>query len=149
MGDQTRHFTATIPASTPVASPVTVAIAVPPMIVRSVHWRVPHGPMGNLGWRLAMGGVQVLPSPGAAGTFAGDQWIVANQEANTWYPEGAPDSGAWQVIGYNTGTNQHSVYLTFELDFPSKPVQLRPLFVPHDLSSSPDLSMAGPPVRRR
>lgn len=139
MPREVRHFTATIPASTPLTAPVTVPIAMPPRIVRSVYWRVPNGPMGVFGWQLAMGGVIVLPT-------AGDLYVVANDEHDTWYPEGHPDSGAWQVIGYNTGTSPHSVYLAFSVDFP---VPARALRAPVDFTAPPfvpDLSKAGPPL---
>lgn len=142
MAREVRHFTATIPAGTPLATPATVAIAMPPRIVRSVYWRVPNGPMGQFGWQLAMGGVKVLPT-------GGDAFVIANDEHDTWYPDDHPDSGAWQVIGYNTGANPHSVYLAFSVDFPSPPVQLRQLV---DFTSPPfalDLSQAGPPVPGR
>ena len=142
MPNEIRHFTATIPAGTPVTAPVTVAITMPPRVVRSVYWRVPNGPLGLFGWQLAMGGVRVIPA-------FGDLYVVANDEHDTWYPADHPDSGAWQVIGYNTGTNPHSVYLAFSVDFPSPEPRLR---VPLDFTAppfTPDLSQAGPPLPMR
>ena len=94
-------------------APVTVSIAFPPRIVRQIDWRVPNGPMGLMGWQLAMGGLQVIPTEG-------DKFILANDEHATFYPVNYPDSGAWQVIMYNTGTFAHSVYLTFHLDLPGR-----------------------------
>lgn len=141
MPGEIRQFTATVPAGTPQAAPATVAIGFPPRVVRRIDWRVPNGPMGVFGWRLAMGGVQVLPT-------AGDAWVLANDEAQTWHPEGAPDSGAWSVTGYNTGRYPHAVYLTFHLDLPVPPrpqVQLIPAAL---LGMSPDLAAVLPPGRR-
>ena len=139
MAREVRHFTATIPAGTPLASPVTVSIAMPPRVVRSVYWRVPAGAAGTMGWQLAMGGVVVIPT-------AGDKYIIANDEHDTWYPEDHPDSGAWQVIGYNTGANPHSVYLAFSVDFPYPDRAAVPVLTVRGLSCVPDLSAAGPPL---
>lgn len=137
-----RHYTATCPAGTPLASPFEVSVAFPPRIVRSVYWRVPNGPMGVFGWQLAMGGLVVFPT-------MSDQFVIANDEHDTWLPERAPDSGAWQVIMYNTGTHPHSVYLAFGLDLIDRPPPLAQLTHPIELGPAPDLSAAGPPVIRR
>lgn len=137
-----RHFTATVPAGTATTSPLTVPIAMPPRIVRQIDWRVPNGPMGVFGWQIAMGGVQVFP-------VAGDTWVLANDESGSWPVSDAPDSGAWQVIGYNTGANPHSVYLAFHCDLPVRAVAAAAPIPLLSLMSAPDLSKAGPPVQRR
>lgn len=141
MALEINHFTATIPAGTPIASPVTVAVTMPVRVVRSIYWRVPPGPMGVFGWQLAMGKVKVFPA-------TGDAYVVADGQDGTWEITDAPDGGTWQVIGYNTGANPHSVYLAFHCDLPEL---IRPVSAPLPagmLSSSPDLSHAGPPVVR-
>lgn len=133
MADQVRHFTATIPAGTPIAAPVVVDISFPPYIVESIEWRVPPGPLGVMGWRLTMGKVQVLPT-------AGDLWIIADDHSATIRPSPDLSSGAWQVTGYNTGANPHSVYLAFHLHLinPAPPaVQLVPAWM---LGTAPDLT---------
>lgn len=141
MADEIREAAATIPAHTPAAAPVTVDVSFPPRVVRSVSWRVPNGPMGVFGWRLTMGGVQVLPDAGVA-------WVLANDESGTWVTGAAPDSGAWAVTGYNTGAYPHTVYLTFHLDLPAarRPeIQLVPAAL---LGMAPDLARVLPPARR-
>lgn len=100
------QFDATIPADTPFETTVTVDVPFPASQVNKIRWRVPPGPRGNFGWCLSMGGVQVVPSD--VGTF-----IVADDESDDWEIDSLPDSGAWQVTGYNTGTFDHTVYLTF------------------------------------
>ena len=137
-----RHFTATIPAGTAATSPATVSIAMPPRVVRQIDWRVPNGPMGVFGWRIAMGGVQVFPG-------AGDLWVIANDEHGEWPVADAPDSGAWQVIGYNTGANPHSVYLAFHCDLPERPATRAAPIPLVSLFSAPDLSRQGPPIPGR
>lgn len=141
MALEVQHFTATVPAGTPLSAPVTVAIPMPVRVVTRIDWRVPNGPMGVFGWQIAMGRVKVFPS-------GGDLYVTANDEAGTWVVEGAPDSGAWQVIGYNTGANPHSVYLAFHVDLPAKPVKVPAEINVFSLYPGPDLAKAGPPVRR-
>lgn len=142
MARESRQFTATIPGGTLPAAPLVTDIPIPVGIVRQVRWRVPAGNLGLLGWRITMGGVQVLPS-------GGDPWVIADGQTGDWQLDGYPDSGAWQVTGYNTGSYAHSVYVTLDFD----PVTRAPVYpVPiaaTDLMLAPDLSRAGPPVRRR
>lgn len=141
MAVEIRHFTATIPAGTALASPATVALAMPVRRVSQVDWRVPKGPVGLLGFQLAMGGVKVLP--------LGDDWVIANGESGTWHLTDQPDSGAWQLRGYNTGAHAHSVYLAFHVDLVVT-VKAPPAPLPAlALMPAPDLSRAGPPVKGR
>lgn len=97
---------ATVPAGTAKSSPAVIPLTLGTLWVDKIRWRVPPGPRGNLGWYLSMGGVQVVPDD--AGNF-----IVADDEYDDWEIENLPDSGAWQLTGYNTGTYDHTVYLYF------------------------------------
>lgn len=133
MADEVRRFTATIPAGTPIITPVVIDISFPPRTVRTIDWRVPPGPTGTMGWRLSMGGVQVLPT-------RSDQWVIEDDHADTFVVDGYPDSGAWQVTGYNTGVNPHSVYLTFHLDLITTVKPVRALINPVALMPVPDAS---------
>lgn len=105
---EVRSFAATIPAGTPKNAPVTVDVSFPPRVVLAVSWQVPPGPSGLMGWRLTMsGGNPVIP--------AGDGWIIADNRSGSWPVAGQPDSGAWEVTGYNTDIFDHTVYLDFML----------------------------------
>lgn len=141
MPREIQHFTATIPANTPVKTPVTVNIPTSIRVVTRIDWRVPPGPMGVFGWQVAMGGIKLFPS-------GGDTYVVADGQSGTWEFEGAPDGGSWQVIGYNTGANAHSVALAFWCDLPERPVTVHPWLPPLALMPAPDLSHAGPPLAR-
>jgi hypothetical protein len=99
-------FIAVIPAGTPPQAMHTVNLNVGPDPVVSIHWRVPPGPRGHLGWFLAQSGVQVLPDQ--LGTL-----MVCDGEWDTWDVTGLQESGAWACVGYNTGTQDHSVMLEF------------------------------------
>lgn len=137
-----RHFTATIPAGTPITAPAVIDISFPVRTVRQIDWRVPNGPMGVFGWQIAMGKVKVFPT-------GGDLYVLANDETGNWPLVDAPDSGAWQVIGYNTGVYPHSVYLAFHCDLTSRPAPAPAPLPLYALAMAPDLSKAGPPVARR
>lgn len=113
MAYQVYPFQVTIPAGTAKSAPVTTALPMPIATIERIRWRVPVGARGTVGWQLAMGGLQVIPT--GIGSY-----IVANDEADDWDLSGLPDSGAWQLIGYNTGNFDHSVYLYFF----ATPVQL-------------------------
>lgn len=107
---EVRHYTVNTPAGTPIASPQVFPLVMPPRRVHLIQWRVPAGAAGLMGWRLTMGGVQVLPTPGT------DLWVIAAGESGSWNIEEFPDSGAWQVTSYNTGTFTHALYLAFHVD---------------------------------
>ena len=143
MASTIQHFTATIPAGTPAINPVVIPVTIPVMVVRQVDWKVPPGHMGTMSFLLAMSKVPVLPVHGQ------QVYVTADGKDGTWLLDGYPDSGAWQVIGYNTGAYPHSVLLTFHCDLPVRPPALRSNLSPYDLMPSPDLSKAGPPVKGR
>lgn len=140
MASEAREFIATIPAGTPIATPATVNITMPPRVVERIDWHIPRGALGVMGWRLTMGGVQVVPFPSTP-------WVITDGRSGSWQVEDLPDSGAWQVTGYNTGANPHSVYLTFHVRLPARRHDLRPLLRAAELGPAPDLSKAGPPLR--
>ena len=96
----------TIPHGTAKNALVSVNLPVGTNLVNKIRWRVPPGSRGNLGWYLSMGGVQVLPQN--AGGF-----VVADDEEDNWEIENLPDSGAWALTGYNTGTYDHEVLVYF------------------------------------
>jgi hypothetical protein len=99
-------LSATVPAGTVPPSPAVIQLPVGTNLIDKIRWRVPPGPRGNLSWYLAMGGVQVLPQ-------AGGGPVIADNEYAEWAIENLPDSGAWQLVGFNTGIYDHTVYLDF------------------------------------
>ena len=106
MARSVQLFTATVPAGTAKATPATIALAVGVATVEVIRWRVPPGPRGELGWQLAMGGLSVIPA-------GQGNWIVADDDDDTWHLADLPDEGEWQLRAYNTGQYDHSVYLEF------------------------------------
>lgn len=115
MATEVRSFDITIPAGTPVATPVTVDVSFPSMVTEVVEWHVPKGPSGLMGWRLTSGGGQVIPKNL-------NSWIVADGQGGNWTLEDLHTSGAWQVTGYNTGSFPHIVRIRFHTS-PVEPKQ--------------------------
>jgi hypothetical protein len=126
---EVRTFAATIPANTPQTSPAIVPITMPAREVAWVKWRVPPGPVGLMGWRLSMSNGQVLLP-------AGGGYIVTDNDGDTWTLYDQPDSGAWEVTGYNTDIYDHTVYLDFGVTVPgSAPAPVS--FIPSSSISQP------------
>lgn len=111
MADEVWVFSVTVPAGTASAAPQVTATTMPPRIVRRIEVTVPPGPAGSLGFRIGMAGQQVLP------VNAGS-WIITDNEHIGWDVSNLPDSGAWQVIGYNTGSQPHTIQVRYLVDVP-------------------------------
>lgn len=138
---------ATIPAGTPIASPVTIDVSIPQMITELVEWHLPKGSAGLVGWRLTSGGAAVLPKNFGA-------WIITQAEKGSWPVEGLHDSGKWEITGYNLGTFPHTVYVRFHASpIGSKAPWPNPVPIPLlTLTSAPDLTrvpVEALPSRRR
>jgi hypothetical protein len=104
MANEVRSFQATFPAGTDITSPLTINMGFPPRTVDTLELVIPPGPSGLMGFRITMGGTSVIPiQPGI--------WLITDDERITWKLDGYPNSGAWQIQGYNTDEYDHSVYL--------------------------------------
>lgn len=112
MSHLTQRFECVIPAGTPEATPVTIAMTFPPMIVQRLRVRVPSGPAGNMGWAIGAGGTAIVPRNAGA-------WMVMDDEAFEIDHEIGPNAGSWELFGWNTGTYPHTVYVTFFGDPPA------------------------------
>lgn len=99
------QFEPTVPNGTAQATPYSAPLTTPQYEVQLIRWRVPPGPQGNLGWQLLYSGSLVFPQNGL--------WIIADNEYATWELDELPTGGSWEFQGYNTGTYDHTVYLTF------------------------------------
>ena len=141
MAREIRHFTVSIAPGVQSINPQNTPITMPLRAVSRVDWRVPAGPLGLMGWHLSMDRTQLYPTDS-------DHWVIANGETGTWILDDAPQGGNWVLTGYNTGVHPHTVYLAFYCDPVVPPPARRRLISAVDLMPSPDLSQAGPPVRR-
>jgi hypothetical protein len=84
-------------------------VSFPPRKVDAVQVIVPPGPSGLVGWCVMNSRLRVIP-------YQSDPWIITAGESITWPLSRQITSGDWQVAGYNTGANDHSVYFRFLLD---------------------------------
>lgn len=108
MAVEVRTFDVTIPTGTAQASPITTDLVLPIRTVEGVELVIPDGCAGLVGFRLTMAGTPVIPTNLGA-------WLVSNGEVIRWPLEGYPDSGAWQLQGYNTDLFDHTIYVRFLL----------------------------------
>ena len=109
MAREVYRFAVAVPAGTAKTSPASIACPMPPRQVTRVEVKVPPGPHGLVGFQLASGGVPMIPLP--AGAF-----VVTDDEELGWDLEGQIDSGAWQVLAYNTGSFDHTLEVRFLCD---------------------------------
>ena len=127
MAREVRQFQVTVATGTTATNPQKTDLSMPARIVRRVTVRVPPGPRGNVGFQLGSGGQPFIPyNPG--------QWVVADDATIPLDLAGAIDSGAWQLIAYNTGTYTHDLFVTFELDLVQEVGATQPVaqYIPAD-----------------
>ena len=106
MAREIQRFAVIIPAGTTKAAALAFNLAMPARVVEEVEIVVPPGPRGEVGFQLGSSGSQIIPStPG--------QFVVTDDEIIHWPLEGQIDSGAWQMIAYNTGTFNHTIEVRF------------------------------------
>lgn len=101
-----RRFSATIPAGTAKAAPVLIKTTMPPYTIERVEVIVPPGPRGQAGFKLTVSGAQAIP-------YGNDDFFVADSEKIEWDLQGFPDSGDWGLLGYNLGTQNHTLEIRY------------------------------------
>jgi len=106
MAIEVQRFSVVVPAVTALAQAIVFPLSMPPRVVDEVEILVPPGPRGEVGFQLGSGGVQIIPVTTGA-------WEVTNDEVIHWPLEGQIDSGAWQLIAYNTGAFNHLIQVRF------------------------------------
>lgn len=109
MAAEIRQYDATIPAGTPADTPVSFDMSFPPRVVTGLTIIVPAGPAGLVGFRVTNSGIPIIPADSA-------DWIITSGEIINWPLDGYVDSGSWGLQAYNTGSNDHTVYVRFLLD---------------------------------
>lgn len=114
MAREIRAYGLTVPAGTLATAPVSKDMSFPPREVDSVEIVIPPGPNGTVGFALQNSHVTVIP-------YGSDEWIISNNEIMTWPLDGYIDSGDWQLVAWNNGTFDHSIYVRFLLSLPTPP----------------------------
>lgn len=119
-------FDVTVPAGTAKAAPQVTDLAMPVRRVDQVTVRIPPGPGGEVGFQLAAADMQMIPVNTGA-------WVVADAEVIPWRFVNLIESGAWQMIAYNTGNYDHTLQVRFEVSLPYGPA-------PSPVPAVPDLT---------
>lgn len=137
MAREVWRFAVTTPALTPKANAITTNLSMNPRDVDEIEIIVPPGPRGQLGFQLAMAGNSIIPAnPG--------QFFVSDNEVIHWPVEGFPNSGAWQLISYNTGLFAHTIEIRFLVRIPGENVPATaPLLSADQLGQSVTAAIVG------
>lgn len=106
MAVEIRDFTVTIPAGTAISAGFTSALSFPARVVTEIRVRVPPGPRGEVGFALGSGGIPIVP-------FGAGNWVVTDNEDLIYPLDDTITSGAWQLLGYNTGSFDHTLRIYF------------------------------------
>lgn len=109
MATEIRDFTVTIPAGTAQSAGFTADLSFPARIVTQINVRVPPGPRGEVGFAIGTGGLNVLPY--GTGVF-----VVTDNEDLEYQLTDTIQSGAWELLGYNTGAYDHTLRVYFFCD---------------------------------
>lgn len=125
MAYEIQRFPVTVPHGTAIATPQRTAMTMPARVVRRLEIMVPPGPAGFVGFQITSNGKQVVPVNDGT-------WLVTDDETLTFDLTDTITSGAWQLTAYNTGTYDHTLYVTFHVDPPqvTQPVQA-PAMIPN------------------
>lgn len=111
MAVEIRQFTLTIPANTPISAPAVQDMSFPARSVDAIEIVAPAGSNGVVGFQVRNSGKVVIP-------YDSDQWIVTSGEVISWPLQDYITSGSWEAAGYNTGANDHAIYVRFLLSLP-------------------------------
>ena len=111
MARDIQSFSVTVPPGGTPAAPQRFNLTMPARIVTQVDIFIPPGPRGELGIALGAAGVQYFPS-NAGG------YIVADYQVISWALEDVIESGAWQLVAYNTGLYSHTLQVVFRCELP-------------------------------
>lgn len=112
MAVQVQQFAATIPAGTLESKPAVVPIDMDNWTLEQIDLEVPAGPAGLMGFYVANNGVQWIPRQ--VGT-----WLVWDDVQQSWALTDQPNASGWAVIGYNTGTFDHTITVRMHVTPPS------------------------------
>lgn len=108
MSDEIRSYTCLVPAGTPATAPVSFDLTFPSREVDTLEIVIPPGPSGFVGFAVQNSGLTVIP-------YDSDSWIISSNEKIVWPLHGYINSGSWQIQAYNTGVNDHAIYVRFLL----------------------------------
>lgn len=79
-----------------------------------IQIRVPPGPSGLVGFRLAHSGQSVIP-------YTGERWFTTDNDKLDWVTERYPQGDAWQLWAYNLDLYDHTISVWMHVSDASEP----------------------------
>lgn len=125
MSDTTTAFNVSVPAGTPIATPINVSMALGDSDVQAIVVTVPPGAAGLVGFAIWAGG-----SPAYPNDF--NSWFIFDDYTFTQEVSNAITTGQWSLMAYNVDTYQHTLNVYFKYNY---------LTVSPDLAVSPPVSL--------
>jgi hypothetical protein len=101
-------FSVTIPAGTPSVTPLVTPTVFNTNAVDRIEWRFPGGCNGQVGIQIGARSVPVLPGNR-------NQFFIRSGDSQGFDLTDLPNTGDWSVIGYNTGSFDHTIQVTFRV----------------------------------
>jgi hypothetical protein len=118
MAVQIRPFALTVPAQTLAVAPVTFPTDLGYYTVSAVSVVLPPGLNGLVGFRFTSGDLAMVPA-------SATDWIIGSGETLEWSMSGQIETGAWQVVAYNTGIYDHTIYVRYFLELETRSAALQ------------------------
>lgn len=106
MASRVELFPVTVPANTPIATPVNIPTPFNTGNVERLEIIIPPGFSGLVGFRITHSGSVVIP-------YQYTQWVITDNEKIEWPLQEYPTGGAWGVQAYNTDVYNHTMYLRY------------------------------------
>jgi hypothetical protein len=108
MATRIEPFTVVTPAATGVSAFLRTPLVFNDGDVTRLEIRIPPGPSGLVGFRIAHSGQSVIPA-------TGNEWLIADNESLDWPLDGFPGNSGWELWSYNTDVYEHAIYLRFHV----------------------------------
>lgn len=99
-------FDVTIPAGTLKSAPLVTPVQFETNTVKSIQWVFPGGCNGVVGIQIGAQSVPILPS-------GSGQFYIRSGSTQGIDVEGMHNTGDWSIIGYNTGSFNHTIHVAF------------------------------------
>lgn len=99
-------FDITIPAGTPIATPIVTPTQFGDNEVERIEWLFPDGCNGVVGIQIGARTVPIIPANRG-------QFLVRSGDSHGYDLTEQHQTGDWSVIGYNTGSFPHTVHVYF------------------------------------
>lgn len=104
MANRIEPFEVVIPAGTTQSAFQRTSLPIQDGRVDKIQIRIPPGPSGLVGFRVAHSQQAVIP-------YTGDRWFVTDDDKLDWDTFAYPEGDAWELWAYNTDVFAHTIYI--------------------------------------